>query len=152
MSETLSDILTNATSSGEEFNLDLTGAGDDNDFSTPLAKGEYVARIIDVEQGVTGEKSKNPGTPKLHWQFEVVEGPRAGKFVHGHFDLTSPTGKRKNQNVLDAVGTGTKFSKAAVVDQRVVLVMAAPKGDWDELQRVKAAGAAGEQSTGLSSL
>ena len=37
----------------------------------PLKPGKYVMRLTEVEEGETGEKSKNPGTPKWVWKFVV---------------------------------------------------------------------------------
>lgn len=37
----------------------------------PLKPGKYVLRLTEVEEGVTGEKSKNPGTDKWVWKLTV---------------------------------------------------------------------------------
>lgn len=37
----------------------------------PLKPGRYVMRLIEVEEGETGENSKNPGTPKFVYTLQV---------------------------------------------------------------------------------
>jgi hypothetical protein len=37
----------------------------------PLKPGKYVFRLTEVEEGETGERSKNPGTPKWVWKLLV---------------------------------------------------------------------------------
>jgi hypothetical protein len=37
----------------------------------PLKPGRYVFKLTEVEEGVTGEKSKNPGTDKWVWKLAV---------------------------------------------------------------------------------
>lgn len=37
----------------------------------PLKPGKYVMRLSEVEEGETGERSKNPGTPKWVWKLTV---------------------------------------------------------------------------------
>lgn len=37
----------------------------------PLKPGKYVMRLSEVEVGETGERSKNPGTPKWVWKLVV---------------------------------------------------------------------------------
>lgn len=37
----------------------------------PLKPGKYVFKLTEVEEGVTGEKSKNPGTDKWVWKLVV---------------------------------------------------------------------------------
>ncbi|AWY07538.1 hypothetical protein SEA_LAZERLEMON_55 [Streptomyces phage LazerLemon] len=37
----------------------------------PLKPGRYVMRLAELEEGVTGEKSKNPGTDKWVWKLTV---------------------------------------------------------------------------------
>jgi hypothetical protein len=51
------------------------GANDQEDTAgdfKPLPRGQqFVFKLIEVEEGVTGPNSKNPGTPKWTWKLEV---------------------------------------------------------------------------------
>lgn len=40
--------------------------------SGPMPDGDYDVQCIDASLGETGPNSKNPGTPKIDWQFEVI--------------------------------------------------------------------------------
>lgn len=53
---------------------DRAASAEKHDASGPKAiKGRYVVRLTEVEEGVTGENSKNPGTAKWVWKTSVAK-------------------------------------------------------------------------------
>ena len=128
----------------ETFTVDFSGASEDNDFSTPLAAGEYAAVVEKVETGTS-----KAGNPKIVWVFKVTEGARKGKQVWGHYPTTGNT--FRNKQVLSALGVdGPNFSKAQVLGKAVTLVIGDPEEDsgFDNLERVKAASPASLSALG----
>jgi hypothetical protein len=81
----------------------------DGDF-LPLKPGRYVMRLVEVEEGETGEFSKNPGTPKFTYGLQVDKDYhpelRKGKWgtrVSEHVPCT-PAMKWKHEQLLNAFG------------------------------------------------
>lgn len=58
-----------------EFEVDGTKADEANKGFAPLIPGKYIAKIVDVKDGVYKKDSNNPGRPKLSVRFKIIEGP-----------------------------------------------------------------------------
>lgn len=96
----LPDDVVNAPSS------DNTGDGE----YKPIKAGRYVMRLVEVEQGETGENSKVPGTPKFVYVLQVdkdyhpeLRTGRWGTRVSEHVP-TTPQMKWKHEQIMNAFG------------------------------------------------
>lgn len=76
----------------------------------PLKPGRYVVQLTEVEEGVTGEKSANPGTDKWVWKFKVakefhpeLKGGRFQTSFFEHVPLT-PNMDWKTKQLFTALG------------------------------------------------
>ena len=82
---------------------------DGGDFQ-PLKPGKYVMRLIEVEEGETGEYSKNPGTPKFAYALQVdkdyhpeLRKGRWGTRVTEHVPCTANM-RWKHEMIMNAFG------------------------------------------------
>ena len=102
----------------EKFN-NLFGAdgleGLKNDIATAQAstgeyvdvpKGDYEVKVVKIEIGETGEKSKTPGMPMGKIWFEVLSGEYKGQKIFMNQMLTSGFGFVKMNEMLDSFETG----------------------------------------------
>lgn len=85
---------------------DNTGDGE----YQPLKAGRYVMRLIEVEEGETGENSKNPGTPKFVYTLQVDKDYhpelRKGRWstrIREHVPCTAKM-KWKHEQIMNAFG------------------------------------------------
>ncbi|UTN93061.1 hypothetical protein SEA_MARKY_58 [Streptomyces phage Marky] len=76
----------------------------------PLKAGRYVMRLVEVEEGETGEHSKNPGTPKFVYVLQVdkdyhpeLRKGRWGTRVSEHVPCTAAM-KWKHEQIMNAFG------------------------------------------------
>ena len=99
----------------EKFNsmVDVVGlandvavaASSDGDF-VEVPKGEYEVKVVKLEIGETGEKSKTPGMPMAKVWFEILAGDFKGQKIFMNQMLTSGFGIHKMNEFLNSLETG----------------------------------------------
>lgn len=139
----LDEVLSNATS--DEVDIDFSEA---KEFGAVPA-GTYEAVIEEAKPGVTGPRSKTPGTPKIAWRFKVTEeGPAKGRVFFLHTALKGEQSGRAKEVLrvlgVDVSGPNIKFKTSQAVGQKVTIVVDKdddPDSDWpNSVKRVKAPG------------
>lgn len=68
--------------------------------------GDYEVKVVKIELGQTGEKSKNPGMPMAKVWFEVLAGEYKGQKIFMNQMLTSAFGFYKMNEFLNSLETG----------------------------------------------
>ena len=99
----------------EKFNsmFDIAGLKEDianaanatGDFKD-VPKGDYEVKVVKIELGETGEKSKTPGMPMAKVWFEVLTGEYKGQKIFMNQMLTSAFGFHKMNEFLESLETG----------------------------------------------
>ena len=82
-----------------------SAASNTGDF-VEVPKGEYEVKVVKIELGETGEKSKNPGMPMAKLGFEVLAGEYKGQKIFMNQMLTSGFGIHKMNEFLISLETG----------------------------------------------
>lgn len=82
-----------------------TAASNTGDF-VEVPKGDYEVKIVKIELGETGEKSKNPGMPMAKVWFEIIAGEFKGQKIFMNQMLTSGFGIHKMNEFLTSLETG----------------------------------------------
>lgn len=99
----------------EKFNemVDLVGLKNDiekaassNSEFEEVPVGDYEVKVVKLELGATGEKSKNPGMPMAKVWFEVLAGEYKGQKIFMNQMLTSGFGIHKMNEFLNSLETG----------------------------------------------
>ena len=85
-----------------------TSASSDGEF-VEVPKGDYEVKVVKLELGQTGEKSKNPGMPMARVWFEVLAGDFKGQKIFMNQMLTSGFGIHKMNQFLDSLETGIQI-------------------------------------------
>lgn len=67
--------------------------------------GTYNVEIKKLAMGVTGEKSKNPGSPKMEVRYKILDGEFEGQMIFQHQLLTTSFGINAACELLDSFGT-----------------------------------------------
>lgn len=71
-----------------------------------VPKGDYEIKVVKIELGETGEKSKNPGMPMAKVWFEIVAGEFKGQKIFMNQMLTSGFGIHKMNEFLTSLESG----------------------------------------------
>ena len=71
-----------------------------------VPKGDYEVKVVKIELGETGEKSKTPGMPMAKVWFEILAGEYKGQKIFMNQMLTSGFGIHKMNEFLDSLETG----------------------------------------------
>lgn len=71
-----------------------------------VPKGDYEVKVVKIELGQTGEKSKTPGMPMAKVWFEVIAGEYKGQKIFMNQMLTSAFGFHKMNEFLASLETG----------------------------------------------
>ena len=99
----------------EKFNamFDVEGLKQDVDSAAvkggdfvEVPKGDYEVKVVKIELGETGEKSKNPGMPMAKVWFEILAGEFKGQKIFMNQMLTSGFGIHKMNEFLMSLETG----------------------------------------------
>lgn len=98
----------------EKFNqmMDVAGLKQDveaaksggGDF-VEVPKGDYEVKVVKLEIGETGEKSKNPGAPMAKVWFDILAGEYKGQKIFMNQMLTSGFGIHKMNEFLTSLET-----------------------------------------------
>lgn len=99
----------------EKFNsmMDIAGLKQDvanaatntGDF-VEVPHGDYEVKVVKIELGQTGEKSKNPGMPMAKVWFDILTGEFKGQKIFMNQMLTSGFGIHKMNEFLTSLETG----------------------------------------------
>lgn len=82
-----------------------TAAASTGDF-VEVPKGDYEVKVVKLELGETGEKSKTPGMPMAKVWFDIVAGDFKGQKIFMNQMLTSGFGIHKMNELLNSFETG----------------------------------------------
>lgn len=82
-----------------------TAASSDGDF-VEVPKGDYEVKVVKLEIGETGEKSKTPGMPMAKVWYEVLAGDFKGQKIFQNQMLTTGFGIHKMNELLDSFESG----------------------------------------------
>lgn len=99
----------------EKFNsmIDIEGlkkdveeaANNSGDF-VEVPHGDYEVKVVKIELGETGEKSKTPGMPMAKVWYEIIAGDYKGQKIFQNQMLTTGFGIHKMNEVLNSLETG----------------------------------------------
>ena len=99
----------------EKFNSMIDVAGLKQDVATAASstgdfvdvpKGDYEVKVVKIELGETGEKSKTPGMPMAKVWFEVLTDEYKGQKIFMNQMLTTGFGIHKMNELLNSLETG----------------------------------------------
>ena len=85
---------------------DVENAASNTGDFVEVPKGEYEVKVVKIELGETGEKSKNPGMPMAKVWFEILAGEYKGQKIFMNQMLTSGFGIHKMNEFLISLETG----------------------------------------------
>jgi hypothetical protein len=71
-----------------------------------VPKGDYEVKVVKIELGETGEKSKNPGMPMAKVWFDIIAGEFKGQKIFMNQMLTNGFGIHKMNEFLISLETG----------------------------------------------
>lgn len=74
-----------------------------------VPKGDYEVKVVKIELGETGEKSKNPGMPMAKVWYEVLTGDFKGQKIFQNQMLTSGFGIHKMNELLISLESGVSI-------------------------------------------
>lgn len=80
-------------------------AANSSDF-VEVPDGSYEVKVKKLEPAVTGEKSKNPGMPKLTAWLEILTGDYKGQLIFINQSLTTGFGVHKAKEFLNSLESG----------------------------------------------
>jgi hypothetical protein len=90
----------------EGLKKDIETASSSSGEFVEVPKGDYEVKVVKIELGETGEKSKTPGMPMAKVWFEVLSGEFKGQKIFMNQMLTSGFGFVKMNEFLDSLETG----------------------------------------------
>ena len=99
----------------ERFNSMIDVAGLKQDVATAASstgefvdvpKGDYEVKVVKIELGETGEKSKTPGMPMAKIWYTIVSGDFKNQKIFQNQMLTTGFGIHKMNEFLDSLETG----------------------------------------------
>ena len=90
----------------EGLKNDVASVGSNTGDFVDVPHGDYDVKVVKLELGATGEKSKNPGAPMAKVWFEVLTGDFKGQKIFMNQMLTSGFGFVKMNEMLDSFETG----------------------------------------------
>ena len=85
---------------------DIQNAASNSGDFVEVPKGDYEVKVVKIDLGETGEKSKNPGMPMAKVWFEVLAGDYKGQKIFMNQMLTSAFGFHKMNEFLNSLETG----------------------------------------------
>ena len=85
---------------------DIASAASNTGDFVEVPKGEYEVKVVKIELGETGEKSKTPGMPMAKVWFDILAGEYKGQKIFMNQMLTSGFGIHKMNEFLTSLETG----------------------------------------------
>jgi hypothetical protein len=105
MGETMFDKF-NAMVDVEGLKKDVAEAATSTGEFVEVPKGDYEVKVVKIELGETGERSKTPGMPMAKVWFEVVAGDYKGQKIFMNQMLTSGFGIHKFNEFMTSLESG----------------------------------------------
>ena len=96
----------NAMFDVEGLKHDIEDAANNSGEFVEVPHGDYEVKVVKIELGETGEKSKNPGMPMAKVWFEILAGEYKGQKIFMNQMLTSGFGIHKMNEFLNSLETG----------------------------------------------
>ena len=90
----------------EGLKRDAEAAANSSGDFVDVPHGDYEVKVVKLEIGETGEKSKTPGMPMAKVWFEVVAGEYKGQKIFMNQMLTTGFGIHKMNEFLDSLESG----------------------------------------------
>lgn len=90
----------------EGLKKDIEDAANSTGEFVEVPKGDYEVKVVKIELGETGEKSKTPGMPMAKVWFEILAGEYKGQKIFMNQMLTSGFGIHKMNEFLTSLETG----------------------------------------------
>lgn len=90
----------------EGLKQDVAKAAESSSDFVEVPKGDYEVKVVKIELGETGEKSKNPGMPMAKVWYEIVAGEYKGQKIFQNQMLTTGFGIHKMNELLTSFETG----------------------------------------------
>lgn len=90
----------------EGLKQDVASAATSTGDFVEVPEGDYEVKVVKLELGETGEKSKNPGMPMAKVWFEVLAGEYKNQKIFMNQMLTSGFGIHKMNEFLISLETG----------------------------------------------
>lgn len=90
----------------EGLKKDVEEAANNTGDFVEVPHGDYEVKVIKIELGETGEKSKNPGMPMAKVWYEIVAGDFKGQKIFQNQMLTTGFGIHKMNELLNSLETG----------------------------------------------
>lgn len=109
MGETMFDKF-NAMVDVEGLKKDVETAASSTGEFVEVPEGDYEVKVVKIELGETGERSKTPGMPMAKVWFEVVAGEYKGQKIFMNQMLTTGFGIHKMNELLESLETGIPVS------------------------------------------
>ena len=94
---------------GLKHDAEAAKASTGGDF-VEVPKGDYEVKVVKLEIGETGEKSKTPGAPMAKVWFDVIAGEYKGQKIFMNQMLTSGFGIHKMNEFLVSLATDVPVS------------------------------------------
>lgn len=107
--------------------------------------GEYEVTLNNMELGVTGEKSKNPGTPMLKASFKIVAGDYKNQLIFMNQVVGAAFGIHKADEFLRSLDTGIPIEFNGYEDYADLILDVA-----EEMDKVEFLLAYGENKSGFN--
>ena len=92
----------------EGLKKDVEEAANNSGDFVEVPRGDYEVKVVKIELGETGEKSKTPGMPMAKVWFEILAGEYKGQKIFMNQMLTSGFGIHKMNEFLDSLETGIR--------------------------------------------
>lgn len=90
----------------EGLKQDIESAASSDGEFVDVPVGDYEVKVVKIELGATGEKSKTPGMPMAKVWFEVLTGDFKGQKIFMNQMLTTGFGIHKMNEFLNSLETG----------------------------------------------
>lgn len=90
----------------EGLKADVAKAETSNGDFVEVPHGDYEVKVVKIELGETGEKSKTPGMPMAKVWFDILAGEYKGQKIFMNQMLTSGFGIHKMNELLNSLETG----------------------------------------------
>ena len=89
----------------EGLKHDVEGAANNSGDFVDVPKGDYEVKVVKIELGETGEKSKTPGMPMAKVWFDILAGDYKGQKIFMNQMLTTGFGIHKMNELLTSLET-----------------------------------------------
>jgi hypothetical protein len=90
---------------GLKHDVEAAASSNSGDF-VEVPKGDYEVKVVKIELGETGERSKTPGMPMAKVWFDILAGEYKGQKIFMNQMLTSGFGIHKMNEFLMSLETG----------------------------------------------